>query len=504
MEKLYMFKQKTANRIEANIVYSFFSIAIPSIYVLSVHIVLRSAFSDLNIIPWWFFFLALITNIASSRILLHLKNHHGTLDSYIRIHFFIYFPSAIIAAITFHKTPTMIIYIALLFTLQWFILYLIFNKFKEYLEFLKSVNNQFEEKFKSDINTYSLMIQNTNSNLKELKKSIQLMHFFLFFIVGLMIMTKVSFPLTTLLICSSSMLIGLIFIITISVCIDEYRFYVEGFSIDSKMTGKRIVYGSIVIVISIILVFPAIHNSHFFTPDDIAKFLEWLFPGKEKSHSAPLPPYNEYGIQDPELRKIIPKISESPAIFDLSGVFDFLGMIIIPLLLIGFLFFIFKPLFKKNIMERLKKINPLILFYKGWKGFLFIFKQIVRTFFTNITSLFHADKKQNKNLIQKQPAIPPKNEKTVSIKKRFQTNHVVKMFTKLIHWGQKQNIIFHPSMGPKEYMNIIAEKNRELKSILENISDIFEEALFSDHIMESEIIKTYTKTIKSIISSHSL
>lgn len=313
---------------------------------------------------------------------------------------------------------------------------------------------------------------------------------------------EVPFNLVSLLTCAASIVLGLIFSITLSICMDEYRFYVDGFSIDMKMKQKRVAYTAIILILVFFLVFPILQTSSFFSPGDIVKIWQWfihLFP--ERKHKPWQP--EDFEIQNhreqPEFLDLLQEESDKPPLFDMDLFLKILGIIITPLLIAGLLFFLFKPLFKMGLRNLFKGKNPLREAVKKLRQMMYSLKLHLRELVKNIKAVFHSTKKQKKYRLPESKSDPRLKQKKTSLKKRIQKNRVVKMFIKLVQWGARQKVTFHPSLGPKEYIHFMTKKIPERKEMLECIADTFEEAVFSDHIMETAAIKKYVRDIKEII-----
>ena len=84
--------------------------------------------------------------------------------------------------------------------------------------------------------------------------------------------------------------------------------------------------------------------------------------------------------------------------------------------------------------------------------------------------------------------------------KKREVNKIIKFYCKLIRWGAKRGTPWKGQM-PVEYNEELAGKYEEWRDSLEEIVRIYEESLFSDHLIpKSDIIK-YCSGIKEILSS---
>lgn len=184
-------------------------------------------------------------------------------------------------------------------------------------------------------------------------------------------------------------------------------------------------------------------------------------------------------------------------LFDIN--WELVNKIGLYLLIAIILIFILYPLSNKNLYRKITE-----------KQFLKTILKRIRTFLREITSLF-------KNAFYMFIAIfgtnrTPEVETTKYFyhkllkdqrnpAKKRQMTYFIKNFSKLVHWGKKeQDVQFYQNLTPSEYIHLLIMKQPLMEEELKVICRIFEEALFSQKILDKELVKNWTTSINTIIN----
>jgi hypothetical protein len=485
-------------------VYTLFSVLIPSTLLLSFDRLSRDSFEFLDNIPWWFILIAFACNLAASGVLSLLNRKHAEFSSFVRVNFFIYFPAMAILTLFLYETPQLVVYLGVLLFIQWVMAYYIFNRFKIYMKFKNFVAGYRGDSLKSDMRSHSLLIRDSYKSLKNLRKTVHIMQFAVFAAVSALLLAGIQLSLFSLIVSAICVVTGLILSITLSTYIDEYRFYIDGMTIHETLKQKRLSLVLILLVLSGLLILPLLKDNSLFPTSYIVSALNWivgLFPDFKFEFSAP------DHLRRQSLRQRFPEpeysedYQESPFFTNLSLVIDIMGIVIAVLLVLGVLYFLLRPLFKKGIKNIFKDTHPLKVLMKNIKRLLYLLKRVLNEAVRTFLSLFAPEKKPQLSCPPESSLYSLLKPKRTGLKKRRQKNRVVKAFVILIKWGTRRKIPFHPSLGPKEYINLIIEHMPRIKEHLTFIADTFEEAVFSTHIMQPAVIRRYIHNIKEVIRS---
>jgi len=485
-------------------VYTLFSILIPSTLLLSLDRVSRDSFEFLNTIPWWFVLIALACNIAASGVLSFLTGKRAGFSSFVRVNFFIYFPAAAILILFLYNTPQLIAYAGVLLFFQWIIAHYIFNRFKAYMEFKNFVKNYTGSSLVSEMRTYSVLVRDSYRSINYLRKTVHIIQFAVFAAVSALLLAGIQLSVFSLIVCVVCMVTGLVLSIILSTYIDEYRFYIDGVTIHETLKQKRLAYVLIILLASLLLVLPILRDSSLFPPAYIVSALNWfmsLFPDFKFEIRVPEHLRVQNQTRTYQAPEYTGEYQETPFLPGLYLFLKILGIVIVVLLVLAVLYFLLKPLFKRGIKNLLKGTHPLKLIINKIKHLIYLFKKIAKEVVRALISLFSSEKEQQDHTLPDSSLYSLLKAKKTSLKKRRQKTRVVKAFVILIKWGSRQKITFHPTLGPKEYIYLVIEHMPQKKNRLVFIADIFEEAVFSTHIIKPLTIKKYIHEIKEIIRS---
>jgi len=167
--------------------------------------------------------------------------------------------------------------------------------------------------------------------------------------------------------------------------------------------------------------------------------------------------------------------------------------------------FIFKPFFKKYILKNIK-------FYKRIKIFFDFIKAIAGSiidFLKNFFKFIRGTSAINNNYDEAGKKIKItdfRNLQKISKKKKKEITGIIRSFILLIRWGEKKGVKYYKSLAPKEYINslniYLSRTDNIIEKNLNEIADIFEEALFSDHIIGNEVIRNYKILIRKTIKEN--
>ena len=86
-------------------------------------------------------------------------------------------------------------------------------------------------------------------------------------------------------------------------------------------------------------------------------------------------------------------------------------------------------------------------------------------------------------------------------KKRSETNRIIRGFLKLIRWGRKQGVNYIQGMTPFEYVSLLSQRHPGTHDDLVKSVEIFEEALFSIHLIGDDIVENYLSAIRRVIKN---
>lgn len=163
------------------------------------------------------------------------------------------------------------------------------------------------------------------------------------------------------------------------------------------------------------------------------------------------------------------------------------------------LYLFFRPFLKREFREYLKRIHPLKALMKAVSGlFRWLFESI-RSAGRRPPALLAAET----GLTDGTSAFAAGMDPAHSAEKRRETNRIIRGFLRLIRWGRRQGIRYQHGRTPMEYTEAVAERFPHLGADLTSIVTVFEEALFSSHLVGQAAVEAYMETIRRVTKSGS-
>lgn len=481
-----------------------FTAVFPCLLMAGVDFLARDTFPVLSVIPQWFILVAAVATIVVAVSFSLAVRYRWEVSSILRVNIFVYLFVAGIFVFLLRDSLMYITYPALIVTLGWIVAFSMSARWKEYIIYMYYVKKRRESSGNSKEAAERYPGRDSYLSLKRLRSMINVILFLFIFAVALLHVIGIALRIVTLIFCVVVMFAGVIVDIIITICIDEYRYYNESFGISGRFKQRRIALFIIVLLLCLLLVVPFSRDDALFSPADIAGFFSWLLsllPAPRPAGGIPDYPGGETLPEGPDPFPFDPNIEGIQTGFDLSFIIEILGISILILLGILLLWFLFKPLFEKGISGLSRGIHPFRLIRKKLKALILLIGKTGRQIGRTLRSLFRPREKRAVDAaVPGRQDIGPKR-KRIGIRKTVQKNRVLRAFSTLIKWGCKRRIGYHPSLGPKEYIISVIERRPEMGDALIFIADTFEEAVFSDHIMDSVIINRYIRHVHEVIRS---
>ncbi len=211
-------------------------------------------------------------------------------------------------------------------------------------------------------------------------------------------------------------------------------------------------------------------------------------PPQETSDTTPL--------QESPIPEAIEKNPETETNIFLIILIVIVGLVIAFFFLYGLYILIEYIIFRRVQRKTMKKKDVIIKSFKMLAAAVFSF---IKDFFRYLF-LF---KKRKRIMTREYPTVEQIRISARTVKtpeKDEEINEILHMYLKLIRWGVKNGVPWQGLM-PLEYNERLIENFPKLADDLENIVNIYEESIFSDHLLEKGVLDKYKMRIKGIIKT---
>jgi hypothetical protein len=177
---------------------------------------------------------------------------------------------------------------------------------------------------------------------------------------------------------------------------------------------------------------------------------------------------------------------------------ELLRRLFITLLGTGLFLFLVFPLLSQEFVERLRELEPFAALWKRLRGFLGLCARLGLHFLHWLrlsrrpAMLSVEDELRGRSLSKRFKS----RSRRLSIRKRVQMGRVQRAFAALLAWGERLGIPYAFFYTPREYTEklaaVVPAGGRELAFVV----DIFEEVMFSTHLVASGRMSRYFRSIR--------
>ncbi|MBN2545776.1 MAG: hypothetical protein JXB50_08270 [Spirochaetes bacterium] len=484
-------------------IHPFFSIFTPYLFLITYDRIINNL-TSFNI-PFYLVLSIIFSGIAES-IFSNLYDKKYS-DYLVRIRecIFIIVICSVIYYVLLDGVLIFVFYLVLLVFLQWFLSFNIHRNFRSREILFNDVKNK-KGKYLSDILRNSQFVsQEAFFDLSSIKKIIIYFQLIIFFLVLIYYLSNIQLKLSTVIAITINSIFSFITISVINFYTDEQKMLFKGFLLDNKIKNDKLSF--IFIFLSVTFIISLILSSYLklFNYSDLVYLLSLisgLFPGPPRRETNPLfdkmrETQSNRMQQIESFNKLVnDKILFKIFIYITAALF----ITAIAFMLILIFIFLFKPFFKKLNLKNIKLKRKINLFFSFIKSIIDSTIKFFKALFSNIRATVSINKNID-GINKKLNIIHIKNMKKISKKKKKEINSIIKSFMHVIKWGEKKGVKYYGYLAPKEYINnltaFLNKTNDVLIVNLNKIADIFEEVIFSDHIIGNEVIKNYKTLIKN-------
>jgi len=166
-----------------------------------------------------------------------------------------------------------------------------------------------------------------------------------------------------------------------------------------------------------------------------------------------------------------------------------------------FLFLVF-PLLSQDFLDRLRELRPLTAL---WRWLRIPLGLAVRLWLRLLRWLRRLRRSRRRGVLtveEEDAAAAPKASRTnirgLSVRKRVQMSRVQRAFLALIRWGEQLGVPYLFFLTPLEYSRRLVAVLPAGSGQLAYVVEVFEEVMFSTHVVAAGRIACYVRTIRSL------
>jgi hypothetical protein len=189
--------------------------------------------------------------------------------------------------------------------------------------------------------------------------------------------------------------------------------------------------------------------------------------------------------------------SFGPLVFIIA---ELLRRLFITLLGTGLFLFIVSPLFSEDFVARLRALKPFRSLARKlgrFLGFCILLLQRLARRLRLLRSDPLLTVEQNAQPAHRKPGRSGSSARP-SLRKKLQMGRVLRSFLSLIRWGESLGIPYFSFNTPQEYTGRLSAAVPACTTKLAFVVDVFEEAVFSAHLVGGGKLSRYQRTIRSL------
>ena len=287
-------------------------------------------------------------------------------------------------------------------------------------------------------------------------------------------------------------------IASVNMFINDLYIYSAGINIRPFFQQRRII-GSIVWLIFIVIAAAFLaSNKSLLPPSILIDFLNWLrglLPKPRNIDPRLIPPPDP--IQSPNWASRFSQLRGNEGGLDFTWLLILMERLILISILLGIAFFLIAPLLRGEGRAFFKRYNPIRVFIQV----VIKLSYYLKYFWLQLLNGFKKPAflvSGNKVKKDKYGFSIPKDR--AGILKRIERSAVIRWYLRLISWGKRKGSPWR-GHGPAEYAQRLAEKFPGLETDFVLVASVFEETVFSQHLVGEKRISEYRDAVKRILKT---
>ncbi|TVQ20035.1 MAG: DUF4129 domain-containing protein [Spirochaetaceae bacterium] len=294
--------------------------------------------------------------------------------------------------------------------------------------------------------------------------------------------------------------------------IESLRVMAAGHAVSPSQTRQKNVTMILVLVAGSLFALALVGRDAWLPASHLADFWSWLTELLTFDRVAP-------PVEAPELTETITE-APLPDFEPLSGVLGtrdstavadiarYIFYAVVGLLGVGFLAFLILPVLRMrdantNLGQAFgKAIRRLVAAIRtGWQAFIGALRSAVRHGRRVGTAIARAREQARVAADERHAAAARRTR--ASKEERKIHSQVLKGFMRFVRWAGRHDVTFNASIAPREFSLMVAARMPDRRSDFIEIADIFEEIVFSNHEIGSELQARYQDRIAALVRSRS-
>lgn len=290
----------------------------------------------------------------------------------------------------------------------------------------------------------------------------------------------------------------------LSVFADEFIYLGDGLRVSRVDMKRKLVVATILIAVGATFAFVAASDRSVFSLDVFGRFFEWLaslLPEPESGTSSPLS-LNSRQLQNIEaLRELEEMMQDQEPSRLWLALLRTIRMLVIAAAFVGLAVLVVGPFLSEEFAERVRRARPIDAVLRRASAVAQFLKRMVRSlrrWWRGVDA-----RRFVRSLMRSNATVAEECAKTDShgLRKRRQLSHVSERFLALIAWSSERGLNYRKSFVPTEYGERLRGGFPQITQEIDTAIEVFEEALYSDHVIPGRRMRAFNRAIDAIVKS---
>lgn len=292
----------------------------------------------------------------------------------------------------------------------------------------------------------------------------------------------------------------------LNVFADEFIYLGDGLRVSRIDVKRKLVFGAVLIVLAAVFAFVAASNSSLLSLDMFSRFFDWiasLLPEADPGEPPPLSLTSRQLQNIEALRELEEMMQDQEPSRLWLAIVRTLRMLVIAAAFVGLAVLVAGPFLSEEFADRVRRARPLETILRRAHAFL----QFVRRMLRGLRKWWHGVDVGRflRSLPRRDASVGNASMRTDprGLRKKRQLSHVSERFLTLIVWSTDRGYSYRKSFVPTEYAERLVVAFPQVKGEINTAVEVFEEALYSDHVIPGRRMRAFNRAIDEIVKSDS-
>jgi len=393
-----------------------------------------------------------------------------------------------------------IVYPLIMVLVQWSFTLTIHNRLRERELFLSVLAGKSGAQQIRALRDSSLQAGYAVKNVRLVRAAILMLQVLIFILIIATLALKRTVSSATLVLAAVHAVIGLLFSGVAAFYMEDQFYLGNGFFINLRLERRRLIAIAGLIGLCLLLALLAAGDSSLLPLSwllSLLKKLAGLFRF-EADRSITREAQQLLWQRQSALQSLPPLQHQTPSVL-WPLILELLKQFLRILVFLALFFFLAAPLFSQYFLKRVSGLRPLNFLLKKLARFWRYLRRMSRLFAHWLGTTRNKEKRDGlkEDYWRAQP-FSKRSRSRSSRKKKLQMGKVLKAFAALIKRGEDIGLRFFTTQTPQEYTDRLAAKLPESREHLGFVVEVFEEVMFSNHLVDRERVQLYLRTVRRL------